>query len=77
MRGFVGLLSAPIPRLDNIPLGPIGATAMRARLAGFACLAPLWALPLGWAQEVPWPLAILAIAAAIFFFRRGSRLARR
>ncbi|MEM8823438.1 MAG: hypothetical protein AAGF30_07505 [Pseudomonadota bacterium] len=77
MRAFAGLLSGSIPWLDRVPLGPLGATATRARVTGFACLAPLWLLPLTWDHEVPWPLAILAVAVAILFFRRGSRLARR
>ncbi|MEM7642745.1 MAG: hypothetical protein AAF366_09470 [Pseudomonadota bacterium] len=76
MRAFSGLLSGSIPWLDRLPLGPVGATAMRARVAGFVCLGPLWLLPLGWGIEVPWPLSVLAIAIALLFFRRGSRLAR-
>ncbi|MEM7487940.1 MAG: hypothetical protein AAF390_02325 [Pseudomonadota bacterium] len=76
MRAWSGLLSAPLPWLDGLPMGPFGATAVRARMAGFACLAPLWLLPLVWGREVPIPLAILALAAAILLFRRGARLAR-
>jgi hypothetical protein len=76
LRAWSGLLSAPVPWLDRLPLGSVGATAPRARLAGVACLAPLWALPLGWGIEVPWPLALGAVALACLLFRRGSRLAR-
>jgi hypothetical protein len=77
MRAWSGLLAAPLPWLDRLPLGPVGATALRARVAGFAALAPLWALPLIWGRELPAGLVLLAVAAAILLFRRASRLARR